>query len=132
MGRKSSASLSVLPVTPIKRIAQPDGLTDAESALWGRVVGSKPAEWFGEDAAPLLHEYVRAAVMCGVLDVMVKAAIAGGDAGELAQSIKLRDMEAKRAMSIGTKLRLTPQSRYTPQAASTANKKAAGARPWQT
>jgi hypothetical protein len=45
----------------------------------------------------------------------------------------MRDTEAKRATSIATKLRLTQQSRYTPQAAATADRKAgSGAKPWQS
>ena len=46
--------------------------------------------------------------------------------------LDMRDKEAKRATSIATKLRLTQQSRYTPQAAATADRKVSGARPWQT
>lgn len=132
MARQSSASLSVVPVQPLARIAPPDGLSPVELSFWQSVVDSKPADWFGEDSAPLLTEYVRAKVSCDVLHVQVQAALAGGDAGEVKDSMKLRDMESKRLLSIGTKLRLTQQSRYTPKAASTAAKGAGQARPWAT
>lgn len=136
MARQSTASLSVLPVQPVARLQPPDGLQPEELALWHAVVDSKPADWFGEDSAPLLREYVRAAVMCDRLDLQVKAAIAGAGEPETAGLVKsyldMRDKESKRLVSIGTKLRLTQQSRYTPLSANTAAKKARQARPWQS
>lgn len=140
MARESGASLSVVPVQAIARITAPGGLDRAELALFESVVNSKPADWFGEDSAPLLVEYVRAQGMCDQLDIQVKAAIAAsaGDdptaalvAAKVIESfMRLRDMEAKRLLQIATKLRLTQQSRYTPQSAATANKGAKGLRPW--
>lgn len=135
MSRPSTASLSVVPLQALPRIEPPDGLLDEELTLWRAVVDSKPADWFGEDSAPLLVEYVRAKVMCDMLDLQVKAAIAGGGEPETAGLIKsyldMRDKESKRLLSIGTKLRLTQQSRYTPKAAATAAAKVGGqARPW--
>lgn len=136
MSKPSSASLSVVPVAPLARVVAPDGLSDAESRLWTDVVDSKPADWFGGDTAPLLLEYVRAVVMSDMLDEKIKMALDGGVELELLGKVmegflRLRDMESKRAVSIATKLRLTPQSRYTPQAAATANKKVGnGGRLW--
>lgn len=135
MAKQSTASLSVVPVKPIARIEPPDALSDAELKLWRAVVDSKPADWFGEDSAPLLTEYVRAVCHSDELDRVVKSM--SSDDKEWATNAKpymdfmrIRDMEAKRAVSIATKLRLTQQSRYTPQAASTASKKAGQAKPW--
>ena len=135
MARQSTASLSVVRASPDSRLAPAAGLDEQEIELWRDVVNTKPADWFADDSAPLLKEYVRAAVMCDRLDLQIKAAMAGGDEVETAAVMKgyldMRDKESKRVLSIATKLRLTQQSRYTPQAASTANKKASGARPWQ-
>lgn len=138
MSKPSSASLSVVPVAPLMRVVAPDGLSDAEARLWTDVVDSKPADWFGGDTVPLLLEYVRAVAMCDVLDEKVKLVLSGDAEIEIALIgkvmegfLRLRDMESKRAVSIATKLRLTPQSRYTPQAAATANKKVGnGGRLW--
>lgn len=131
MAKPSSASLSVVPVVAMTRMAPPRGLSDDESRLWREVVDSKPVEWFQPDSAPLLTEYVRAVVMSGQLDAQLKAALVGSETGELKALLDMRDKESKRVVSIATKLRLTQQSRYTPQAAATANKKAAGGRPWE-
>jgi hypothetical protein len=130
MSRPSTASLSVVPLAAVSRLAPADGLTPDEAALWAAVVASKPADWFGEDSAPLLKEYVRAVGMSDVLDAQVKAALAGGETGEVKALLDMRDKESKRVASLATKLRLTQQSRYTPQAAATADRKAGNARPW--
>jgi hypothetical protein len=134
MARQSAASLAVVRNLPGKRVAPPDGLTDAETELWQAVVDSKPAEWFGADSAPLVVEYVRAVGMCGVLDERLQSML--GDKHAAANDIKLildmRDKESRRACTLATKLRLTQQSRYTPSSAGTANKRAAGKRPWQS
>jgi hypothetical protein len=96
------------------------------------VVGSKPVDWFDTDSAPLLKEYVRAAAMTDWLDVQVQTATVGDDVAVLDKFMRLRDLESKRVASLATKLRLTQQSRYTPQAAATASNKAeSGKKPWQ-
>lgn len=130
MPRESAASLTVLPVSSLARVEAPACLEEGERDLFVAVVNSKPADWFGEDSVPLLVEYVRACGMCDLLDYQVKAAIAEGDAKVIKSAMVLRDMESKRALTIATKLRLTQQSRYTPQAAATAVKGAGTARPW--
>lgn len=130
MSRKSTASLSVVPIGVPVRLAPPEDLTPEQAARWVAVVDSKPVEWFGPDSAPLLKEYVRAEAMCDLLAVQIEAGIAGGESGEVKALLDMRDKESKRLTSIATKLRLTQQSRYTPQAAATADKKASGARPW--
>lgn len=132
MPRKSAASLSVVAAGPRPILAPPPELSTEEAALWREVVESKPAEWFGNDSAPLLREYVRAACICDQLDAKIKNLMASdANAAEMKVLFGLRDGEAKRAAIMATKLRLTQQSRYTPQAASTASKRAQGRRPWQ-
>ncbi len=131
MSRKSTASLAVTPVTSRDAIAIPSDLTQFQAQVWRSVVESKPREWFGEDSLPVLKEYCRAAVTCDVLADMVEEALLEGDKVVIRQTLDMRDKEAKRMADLATKLRLTQQSRYTPQASATANKRAAGKRPWQ-
>jgi hypothetical protein len=95
------------------------------------VVATKPADWFDDDSAPVLKEYVRAATTSDILDRRVKAAMEGGDSvDEVKKLLDMRDKEARRLVTMATKLRLTQQSRYTEKTASTANRKAGGKRPW--
>src|SRR5688572_4352984 len=135
MSRKSAAALSVVPATPAGPHEPPADLSEAEASLWRDVIDSKPAEWFGEDSAPVLKEYVRAAAMCDRLARLLDRALEASGEPVDAESVRLpsvpdlllaRDRESRRAANLATKLRLTQQSRYTPQAAATADRKAAG------
>ena len=127
------AKITAIPTTTKMRIQPPSDLTPEQARIWQDVVDAKPVDWFSEDTAPLLTEYCRAAAMCQTLAIMVEAAIAGGEVKELGDVLRLRDMESRRLTSIGTKLRLTNQSRYTPQASATAAKRVAGGKkPWES
>lgn len=131
-GKKSSASLSVLPTPLVQRLDAPEGLSTSQGAIWAGIVETKPADWFSSDNAPLLAEYVRAVDMCNLLAMQIEAAVTGGEPGELKAALDMRDKESKRVASLATKLRLTNQSRYTPQAAATANKNnGTAAKPWR-
>lgn len=131
MARKSTASLSVVQVGVRSRQPAPSDLTTEQASLWIAVVESKPVDWFAEDSAPLLKEYVRAACMADWLEVQVRTAMVGGEGADLKAVMQLRDMESKRVASLATKLRLTQQSRYTPKAADTANNRVSSRKPWQ-
>jgi hypothetical protein len=132
MSRKSTASLSVVPIGVPVRLAPPDDLTPEQALRWRAVVDSKPVDWFGPDSSPLLKEYVRAEAMCDLLAIQIEAAVVGGEPAVVKSVLQMRDMESKRLTSIATKLRLTQQSRYTPQAAATADRKSGSAgKPWQ-
>lgn len=138
MPRKSIASLTVVrggapkdaPATPVQLAPVPDDLSPAEAKVWRTTVESKPADFFGPDAYPLLKELCRAAVMCDTLAKAVEEGARSKDLGKLRSMLNVRDREAKRMADIATKLRCTQQSRYTPGAAATADKRASGKRPW--
>lgn len=134
MARKSSEALTVAPVTSLPtRLAPPSDMPLSEVAVWKAVVATKPIEWFQADSAPLLAEYCRAVVMTDRLAVMIEAALAAPDEDgpSLKDLMKLRDMESRRATTLAVKMRLTQQSRYTPMASATADRKAGGLRPWE-
>lgn len=116
---------------PSVHLEPPAGLTEDQADVWRSVVGARSADFFGEDAAPLLEEYCRVVVMCRLLAVQIEAGIAGGEADELKALLDMRDKESRRMASLATKLRITNQSRYTPQAAGTAAKRGAGGKVWQ-
>lgn len=114
----------------------PADFSDAEATLWTEIIESKPADWFGPDCLPVLREYVRAAVLCDGLSGKIRRAIEGGEGedatvGLVKTLLDMRDKESRRAVSLATKLRLTPQSRYGPRTAERADKRAGGKRPWQ-
>lgn len=135
-GRKSTASLAVVPRTAIERPLPPPGLSETEAALWSRVTATKPPEWFLADVLPVLTGYVRASVKADGL-----AAALSKFKGVPSNPIKFRryieinkahDQAERLVATLGTKLRITPQSRYTSQAAATAQAKTkVGDKPWE-
>lgn len=127
MPRKSAESAEIAAVTKLPlRPDPPETLSSKEAELWRKVVATKPVEWFQADSAPLLVEYCRAKVMCDRLSVMLETAT-----DDLKSLLDMRDKESRRLATLGCKLRLTQQSRYTPQSAATATKPASAASVWQ-
>lgn len=116
---------------PSVHLLPPEGLTDEQAQVWRETVGARSADYFSQDAVPLLEEYCRVVTMCRLLALQIEAAIAGNDVGVLKSLLDMRDKESRRMTSLATKLRLTNQSRYTPQAAGTAARKGAGGKVWQ-
>lgn len=59
-GQKSAASLAVAsPASLSVRIAPPATLTPAQKSVWVPVVNAMPADWFGEEHAPMLTQCCR-------------------------------------------------------------------------
>ena len=128
MPRSSREKLEVAAVTSLpSRLNPPEDFPLAETEVWKAVVATKPVDWFEGDSAPLLAEYCRAKVMCDRLAAQIDMA----DVDGLKDLLKMRDTEARRLATLGCKLRLTQQSRYTPKAASTANKAPNAGNVWQ-
>jgi hypothetical protein len=139
MARKSAASLSVIAGSLDKRPDAPSDLTPQEAEVWERTVAHEAADVFGTAALQqLLKDYCRHVVAAERLGLVIEAHMSQPDREDgislkdLDCLLKMRDRETKAIADKATKLRLTNQSRYTPQAAATAAKKAgAPAKPWQ-
>lgn len=114
-----------------ERPEPPSHLSEAEGQLWREVVATKPADWFQRDSHPILCAYIQSTLIHRLLMDQFHA-------GEFPIGCKpysdLVGMIVKVSGSVaqlGAKLRLTQQSRYTPQSAGTAAKKAGPVRPWE-
>ena len=133
MSRQSTEALAIATVSIPVRPEPPERLSKEEAKLWREIVDSKPVDWFDADTRPLLEAYCQAISF----QWMIAREIATGfaDMGSVLPLEKLHSMQEKNAKllaQLATKMRLTPQSRYTPKAASTANRKAGGItnKPW--
>jgi len=137
-GRKSAASLSVVVGSIDGRPSAPDDLTAFQRDVWERTVANEAADVFRTAALQqLLKEYCRHVASAAKLAAMIEAMealpqMSPEDLGDYDKLLKLRDRETKALADKATKLRLTNQARYTPQAAATASKKAqTDLKPWQ-
>ena len=138
-GRKSAASLAVVASLPAS-LQRPDPLKDltaAQAEEWRAVVGRMPLGWFPRECHQVLATYCRHVVNAQHLAAM----IADFDPAWLTEDdglkrydklLSMADREGKAVTMTATRLRLTPQSRYTTlAAATTADKAGAEAKPWQ-
>jgi hypothetical protein len=136
-GRTSTAALSVVAGTDIDgRPKPPSDLTPYQSEVWERTVANEGVNTFKTAALQqLLKEYCRHVETADRLSKQVDRATEEGSNlsyQDIDCLLRMRDRETKALADKATKLRLTNQSRYTPQAAGTASKNAAGKRkPWQ-
>ena len=137
-GRKSAASLSVVVGSIDGRPQSPADLTKDQAEIWDRTVANEAADVFKTAALQqLLKEYCRHVVSAKKLAGMIEATeklpqMSADDLADYDKLLKMRDRETKAIADKATKLRLTNQARYTPQAAATAAKKAGGdLKPWQ-
>lgn len=131
MSRKSLAEMAVAPAVELdRRLQAPEGLTVEHTAIWHAITATKPADWFQADCAALLESYVRHIVSARVIDEKIDQMERDGfeDADKFLlyeKLLNMRDKQTKLIQTTGTKLRLTPQSRYDRQAAAVSNKRQA-------
>lgn len=138
-GRKSAASdVSVVAGSFGKRPEPPVELSNEEADIWRATVSSEAADFFGTAALRgMLTDYCRhrasADKVSEVINVFKAEWLRNADGASRYHSLlRMRDLETRAAADKATKLRLTNQSRYTPQAASTASRNAAkGMKPWE-
>ena len=137
-GRRSAASLSIVAGAIDGRPKAPSELTKSQAQIWDRVVANEAADTFKTAALQnLLRDYCRhtdtADRLTRDIDKTEEAWLLDEEGlRRFDKMLAMRDRETKASADRATKLRLTNQSRYTPQAAGTAAKKASTElKPWQ-
>ena len=128
-GRKTAASaeLGVAEET-YEKMPPPAHLSKSQKELWVGIVATKPAEWFKADSAPLLEAYCK--------EIEFYQELTGNKYAlpkTLAGLEKLQAMRAKHVtvlVSLATRLRLTPQSRYVAQRAGRMDRDEPRTNPW--
>lgn len=137
-GRRSAADLSVVEGKIDKRPDPPEELNEAQAHIWRAVVASEAADFFGTAALrAMLADYCRhresADKVTAVMDQFEAEWLKSAEgAKRYSGLIRMRDIETRAAAALATKMRLTNQARYTPQAAATAARAAPkGSRPWE-
>lgn len=138
MARQSAdAKLVVLQGGLARRPEPPKDLNAAQAAIWRETAGSEAVTFFNTAALQsMLADYCRHTVTAAEVSTQIDAfnieSLRDDENAKIFDRLtKIRDRETKAAADKATKLRLTNQSRYTPQAAATASKnQGPQARPW--
>jgi hypothetical protein len=125
-GRKSTAQLSVVAGSIDGRPRAPEDFTKEQAEIWNRVVSSEASDFFKTAALQqLLADYCRHSARGSWLEREIAEAVKPGSECSLCdvdRLMKMAERETRAKVTLATKLRLTNQARYTPQAAATAAK----------
>lgn len=117
-GRKQN--LSVVNDAPISAQERPEptaDLTPEQRIVWITVVNSLPAEWFRDEAHGVLSQYCKHVVAAQHVAELITDFEAGDDinVSDYDKLLKMQERESRMIASLGTKLRITPQSTWSPQ-----------------
>ena len=134
-GRKSTASLATVTAMPVRFLAPPDDLSPEEAEVWGRVIATKPGDWWDAGSTPLLAQYARATVQSEMVAELVRRVglALASDPDELVRYKELRKIQNQLSIEMSTlarSMRLTQQARYRADKAEPHARKATGNKPW--
>ena len=135
-GRKSAAELTTVGpggIALMRRPEPPAHMADEASEVWREITGSQSADWFTPGTLPLLEALCGLAVSQRFTLRAVQVIERGGDdfdRDEWERLIKQLGELSGRIATLATRMRLTPQSRYTP--ATAARMGTEGPKPWET
>lgn len=133
-GRKSGASLSVVPLVPGQgRPEPPASLDSLEKHIWRDVVDALPAHWLDFASQLILRRLVAQAAISERREARLRQLRAQDqDGGEDADALAaLHGVSAKTVAYLLGQLRATPRSRIVPRAAGPQFEQAPKLRPWE-
>jgi hypothetical protein len=130
------------------RLPPPEELRECERVIWSAITARMPPDWFTADTSPMLKQFCRHIALADGLMLEIEAlqqeleALRGSSEPdperidavkqETHVLMRLHANESDRIANIGTKLRLTNQSRYQPKAGGVQETRAAsGPKPWE-
>jgi hypothetical protein len=133
-GRKSAASLSVVPLIPGQGRPEPPASLDAlEKQIWSDVVDALPDHWLDLAGQLVLRRLVAQAAIAERREVRLRQLRAQErDGGEDADALAaLHGVSAKTVAYLLSQLRATPRSRMMSRAAGPQFEQSPKARPWE-
>lgn len=130
-GRKSA--LSVVHETGVSAVDRPEPLPDLtpeQRLVWIQVVNALPAEWFGDETLGILAQYCRHVVAGNHVAELIRDMEKSKeiDVESYDKLLKMQERESRISVSLGTKLRITPQSTYDREKVKRVNKVT---KPWE-
>ena len=133
-GRKSAASLSVVPVVPGQgRPKPPASLDSLERRIWRDVIDALPAHWLDLAGQLILRRLVAQAAISERREARLRQLRAREeDGGEDADALAaLHGVSSKTVAYLLGQLRATPRSRIVSRAAGPQLEQAPKSRPWE-
>jgi hypothetical protein len=135
-GRKSGASLAIIPHVDNRRPSAPVDLTKEQAKEWDRIVTAMPAGWFAPENFVLLTEYVRHLCRARHLDRQIEKAMRGDVDSEVIRVvdklIKLGAATTNALNNLARSMRLSQNARMHREPAGRAvAARTIGKKPWE-
>ena len=133
-GRKSAASLVVVPLVPGQgRPEPPVELDTLEARVWREVVAALPAHWIDPAGQLILRRLVAQSAIAERLEERIRALRSQGqdDSKEAGALAARHDVAGKAVANLLTQLRATPRSRMVSRAAGPQIARTSSLRPWE-
>jgi hypothetical protein len=133
-GRKSAASLVVVPLVPGQGRPEPPAELDAlEQRVWREVIAALPAHWVDPAGQIVLRRLVAQVAVSERWEAQLRQQRAEGlDAGKaVAELVTMQGAAAKTIAHLLSQLRATPRSRMVSRAAGPQIAKTSSRRPWE-
>ena len=133
-GRKSGASLVVVPLVPGQgRPEPPADLDSFEQEAWRQVVAALPAHWIDPAGQIVLRRLVAQVAASEKWELRLRQLRAEGqDTGEdVAELVAMQGAVAKTIAHLLSQLRATPRSRMVSRAAGPQIARTSSLRPWE-
>lgn len=116
-GRRSAASLSVIPssvVEIVPRPEPPDELTDEQAGEWRAIVNRLAADWFPRETHSVLAQYCRHVVAARKVAQLIEAVEQAPtvDVAEYDTLLRMQEREGRALSALATRMRLTQQASY--------------------
>jgi hypothetical protein len=132
-GRKSAASLSVVPVLPGRgRPEPPTDLDPLEQRIWREVLDAVPSHWIDPAGQLILRRLAAQAAMSEVQEARLRQLRAQGqdNSEDAVELVTVHGVVAKTVAQLLAQLRATPRSRTVSRAAGPQIEQAPDSRPW--
>ena len=107
---------NVVAIVPNKRAEPPDELTPEQQKEWDKITEQKPHDWWGA-SLPILECLCRHICLARLIARELQATNHKRETDRFRRWQKMAVAESKMISSLSTKLRLTPQSKYSKQMA---------------
>jgi phage terminase small subunit len=110
-GRKSAESLAIAPVMNGSSRPLPEGLSEAELAVFRSIKAAVPVDHFQASDEPLLIEYCTAVVQARRAAAMLRRDGDVTDKGRPSGWVTVQEKAQRSMISLSLRLRLSPQAR---------------------
>jgi hypothetical protein len=135
-GRKSAAELAIVKPIHDHRPPVPESMPEAQAAIWQKIVGRLPHDWFKGEHLELLRAYCQHTTIAWTIARQIEAfrpewLAEDGGLERFDALSRLLDREHRMVLALARSMRLTHQARYDKTKAALEARETGGRVPWE-